>query len=401
MEPDVPSTIRSLPQKNTSPMDGNMKTAMVDPRRISRMTIAMALVVGLGMAGNLKAAIRTTFNPGQVWPDANGNPVQSHLGGVMYENGTYYWYGMNFDGTTLPPGTIGPTQYFSWMRNQGVSVYSSTDLYNWKSEGVSLAHPTNLPAENMLIRPKVIKNDKTGKYVMMAALTSPDFATTNDIIVATGDTATGPFTVNRVFTPPGGAYDMGLYKDDDGKAYLITAHDWVKISELSDDYLSIKTTTTVSGATGEAPAIFKSNGMYYFVGSQLTGWAPNANHYSTASSILGPWTPKGTFATGLGSENTFASQTTFVLPVADRENSFIFMADRTNAINGAVINDLGAMTHVWLPVTLDQDAKTMTVPWRDQWDLGVFPPAVPEPSAIVLATLGVCGWLVYAWRKRR
>ena len=246
------------------------------------------MVSSVGASAEALADIQASFKPGQVWSDTQGTPIQSHLGGVMYEGGTYYWYGMNFNGATLAPGTLGPTQYFSWMLNQGVSVYTSTDLYNWKPQGVSLAHPTDLPAQNMMIRPKVIKNDVTGKYVMMAALTSPDFATTNDIIVATSDTATGPFTINKVFTPPGGVYDMGLYKDDDGKAYLVTAHDWVKISELSDDYLSIKTTTTVRGATGEAPAIFKSRGTYYFVGSQLTGWAPNANHYATASSILGP-----------------------------------------------------------------------------------------------------------------
>ena len=252
------------------------------------------MMLAAGIAANVRADLRTSFTPGQVWPDANGNAIQSHLGGVLYENGVYYWYGMNFDGTTLPPGTISSSQPFSWMRNQTVSVYSSTDLYNWKSNGIALSH-NGLVSDNMLIRPKVIKNDATGKYVMMAALTSPDFATTNNIVVATSDSPTGTFTVSRVFTPPGGAYDMTLYKDDDGKAYLVTAHDWVNVSELSDDYLSIKTTTTVSGATGEAPAIFKCHGTYYFVGSQLTGWAPNANHYSTSSSITGTWTYKGEF----------------------------------------------------------------------------------------------------------
>jgi hypothetical protein len=380
-------------------LDCTMKSARRSIRIALPMRIALVFA-SIGLAGEAPADIHASFKPGQVWSDTAGNAIQSHLGGVMYENGTYYWYGMNFNGTTLAPGTLGSTQYFSWMLNQTVSCYSSTDLYNWKSEGVSLAHDGVFPSDNMLIRPKVIKNDVTGKYVMMAALTSPDFATTNNIIVATGDTATGPFTVSKVFTPPGGAYDMGLYKDDNGKAYLITAHDWVKISELSDDYLSIKTTTTVSGASGEAPAIFKSNGTYYFVGSQLTGWAPNANHYSTASSILGPWTYKGEFATGTGAGDTFASQTTFVLPVAGREDSFIFMADRTNATSSSTIADLGAMTHVWLPITLDQDSQTMSVAWRDQWDLSAFPAATPEPSSLILSFTALVAVVGYARSKR-
>lgn len=353
-----------------------------------------------GMVGRATADLSASFKPGQTWNDTDGNAIQSHLGGVLYENGTYYWYGMDFDGQTLPPGTISSSQYFSWMRNETVSVYTSTDLYNWKSEGVALSHD-GLVSENMVIRPKVIRNDKTGKYVMMGALTSPDFATTNTVVVATSDSPTDPFTVVGVLTPPGGAYDMTLYKDDDGKAYLVTAHDWVKVSELTDDYLSIKTTTTVSGASGEAPAIFKCDGTYYFVGSQLTGWAPNANHYSTASSITGPWTYRGEFATGAGASDTFASQTTFVLPVAGREDSFIFMADRTNAISSSTIEDLGAMTHVWLPVTLDQNAQTMSVAWRDEWDLSVFPEPAPEPSTCTLTFFSLLGMFVYGWRKRK
>jgi hypothetical protein len=307
---------------------------------------------------------------------------------------------MNFSGTTLAPGAIGPSQHYSWMRNETVSVYSSTDLYHWKSAGDALSHD-GLPADDMLIRPKVIRNDKTGKYVMMAALTSPDFATTNDIVVATSDSPTGKFTVKSIFTPPGGAFDMTLYKDDDGKAYLINAANWVKVSELNDDYLSIKTTTTVSGVAGEAPAVFKSHGTYYFLNSQTTGWAPNANHYSTATSITGPWTYRGEFATGEGASNTFASQTTFVLPVAGREDSFIYMADRTNAISATTIPDLGAMTHVWLPVSLNARAGTMSVPWRSEWDLGVFPAPVPEPTTAGLTIIGLLSVFVFSRQNIR
>lgn len=356
-------------------------------------------IVSIGTVAEGIAADGTTFKPGQVWLDTGGKPIQSHLGGVMYDRGTYYWYGMNFDGMTLAPGTISDSQHYSWMRNETVSVYSSTDLYNWKPAGDAMSHD-GLPADSMLIRPKVIRNDKTGKYVMMAALTSPDF-TTNDIVVATSDSPTGNFAVNSIFTPPGGAFDMTLYKDDDGKAYLVTAANWVKVSELSDDYLSIKTTTTVSGVSGEAPAIFKSHGTYYFLNSQTTGWAPNANHYSTATSITGPWTYKGEFATGDGASDTFASQTTFVLPVAGREDSFIFMADRTNATSGTTIADLGAMTHVWLPISLDVMTGTMTVPWRSDWDLDVFPTPVPEPAAAELTITSLLGVLFCGGRKLR
>lgn len=314
--------------------------------------------------------VAADIRPGQVWLDTDGNPIESHLGGILYENGTYYWYGMNFRGKTMTPLTL-PGQTFSWMANQGVSIYSSNDLCRWKLERITLQQSSSIPANDLLLRPKAIKNDKTGKYVLMAQMCAPDWSH-NDILVATSDAAVGAFEVDHVFTPPGGAFDITLYKDDDGRAYLITAHEWVKIHELSDDYLSIKKTAQVDGVLGEAPAVFKHDGVYYMLTSDLTGWAPNPNKYSVAESIWGPWQPKGTFCTGAGADNTFAAQTTHVLPLANRTGCFIFMADRTTAKTATLIDDMSKMTHVWLPLNLDPVAQTIQVSWRDQWSPVAF-----------------------------
>jgi hypothetical protein len=42
------------------------------------------------------------FDPGRVWLDTDGKPIQAHGGGIMYDEGTgtYYWYGENKDGPT-------------------------------------------------------------------------------------------------------------------------------------------------------------------------------------------------------------------------------------------------------------------------------------------------------------
>ena len=320
------------------------------------------------------------FRPGQVWLDEDGQPIQSHLGGVLYEDGTHYWHGMNMDGQTLLPGTH-PNQYFSWMVNRGMTCYSSTDLKNWKLRSVSVlpveddpSHP--LQPLHWMIRPKVLRCPATGDYVMMAQLAAVSFATTPDglnaIVVATGKTPYGPFEYHGVLHPPGNAYDTTMYQDDDGTGYLITSHGWVKAHRLSRDYLSIEQTFELSGVAGEAPAIFKHEGHYYFLTSQLTGWASNPNEYSVASSFLGPYTPKGTFATGPGAGDTFAGQTTFVLPVAGRSGAFIWMGDRMNAVTDSRIEDLSHATHLWLPITLDSDRQTIEVPWREEWDLSVF-----------------------------
>ncbi|KAA0045838.1 Glycosyl hydrolase family protein 43 isoform 2 [Cucumis melo var. makuwa] len=42
------------------------------------------------------------YYPGRVWLDTEGNPIQAHGGGVLFDerSGTYYWYGEYKDGPT-------------------------------------------------------------------------------------------------------------------------------------------------------------------------------------------------------------------------------------------------------------------------------------------------------------
>ena len=37
---------------------------------------------------------------GELWPDDNGEHINAHGGGVMYHDGTYYWFGENKCDTT-------------------------------------------------------------------------------------------------------------------------------------------------------------------------------------------------------------------------------------------------------------------------------------------------------------
>lgn len=42
------------------------------------------------------------YYPGRVWLDTEGNPIQAHGGGILYDerSRTYYWYGEYKDGAT-------------------------------------------------------------------------------------------------------------------------------------------------------------------------------------------------------------------------------------------------------------------------------------------------------------
>ena len=43
--------------------------------------------------------------PGEVWKDTDGNPINAHGGGLLYHEGTYYWYGEYKKGETILPFT--------------------------------------------------------------------------------------------------------------------------------------------------------------------------------------------------------------------------------------------------------------------------------------------------------
>ena len=100
----------------------------------------------------------TSIRPGKEWLDTDGNLIQAHGGSVMYYNGKYYWYGENKEKSL--PGT----GIWHW----GVRLYSSTDLYNWKDEGLIMppapdpAHP--LHHTQYMDRPHIIYNEKTQKF---------------------------------------------------------------------------------------------------------------------------------------------------------------------------------------------------------------------------------------------
>jgi hypothetical protein len=354
-----------------------------------------------------------SFRPGEIWNDTNGVPINAHGGGILYHEGKYYWYGEH-----KVAGEIGNTAQV------GVHVYSSKDLYNWKDEGIALKveenDTTSVIRKGCVIeRPKVIFNEKSGKFVIWFHLELKGLAyKTAKSGVAVSNSPVGPFTFIKDFRPNaghwpinvqefhkrpvadsvrrsyGGAYgslpahpdtlnllgrdfecgqearDMNLFMDDDGIAYHLYSSEvnsTIHISQLGDDYQSCsgKYARFFVERYMEAPAICKmSQGKYYFIGSDCTGWSPNAARSASADNIWGPWTELGNPCVGKDSLLTFHSQSTFILPVQGKKDAFIFMADRWNpkdAIDGR---------YLWLPVRFI-DGR-IVLEWYNEWDLGKF-----------------------------
>ena len=350
----------------------------------------------------------SNFKPGELWKDDQGKHINAHGSGMLFHNGTYYWFGEH-------KGEKSNNAYV------GVTCYSSKDLYNWKNESVALAvenTPESLIYKGCIIeRPKVIYNQLTKKFVMYFHLelfkSGYDAAYTG---VAVSEKITGPYKflhasrVNAGYWPLNmpqehrrlklkvedygkwwtpkwregvaqGLFvrenfysgqmsrDMTLFTDEDGKAYQIYSSEenlTLQIAELSDDYTKHtgKYIRVEPGGHNEAPTIFKRKGRYFMITSGCTGWDPNAARLLVADHILGEWKLYPNPCLGPLSELTFRSQGTFIFPVQGKKDAFIFMADRwrsSNPIDGR---------YIWLPIRFENNFPI--IKWMDQWDLSVF-----------------------------
>lgn len=351
-----------------------------------------------------KHAIR----PGEIWPDDKGVHINAHGGGVLFHDGTYYWFGEHKSEKTSAALV-------------GVTCYSSTDLVNWKNEGVALSvsddSTSDIVRGSTIERPKVIYNEKTGKFVMWfhLELKGQGYAAARAAL-AVSDTPAGPYTYVRSarvnpgiypenmtekqrkakidakkfdkwWTPewyeavkqglfvkrdlPGGqmSRDMTLFIDDDRKAYHIYSSEenlTLHIAELTDDYQGHTGRYIRIFPTGhnEAPAIFKKDGTYWMITSGCTGWDPNEARMFSAPSVWGPWTQHPNPCRGENAELTFGGQSTYILPVTgNSENTYIFMADMWRPKHPIDAR------YIWLPIQFDGNGMPF-IEWQDEW----FPP---------------------------
>ena len=152
--------------------------------------------------------------------------------------------------------------------------------------------PADLPGTGIVLeRPKVFYNATTGKFVMYVHLDDSGYRAA-EVGVAISDSVDGDYRLLAHFRPlDQQSRDIGQFIDDDGTAYLIfedRPKGW-HIAKLSDDYLSIERDVHLFPQHMEGGALVHLDGLYYAIGSHLTGWAANPNLYATARSLEGPW----------------------------------------------------------------------------------------------------------------
>ena len=171
--------------------------------------------------------------------------------------------------------------------------------------------------------------------------------------------------------PPAGqmARDQTVYVDTDGRAYHIFASEdnlTLHIAELTPDFTAHtgRYVRVAPAGHNEAPALFRRGNTYWMITSGCTGWAPNEARMFSAPSIWGPWTQHPNPCRGPKAELTFMGQSTYILPVAGKEDAFIFMADIWRPRHPSDAR------YIWLPITFENDVPV--VEWRDRWTLDFF-----------------------------
>jgi len=319
-------------------------------------------------------ARRSQFDPNvPLWLDNRGAPLQCHMGGVLYHEGKYYLLGMDWRAKHLPGFP------FEWYKNAGFAVYSSPDLMNWTYHG-NFCGPENTPDHplydytHIVARVRPLRATGTGKFVALFQLVDESFSELNVTAVAVADRPEGPYRWHGILQcegKPVQGSDTAVFTDDDGSQYLLTGlagpTEWNVsdcLYQLAPDCLSAVKSKKL-GTGGEAPALFKYQGVYYLLHSQLTGLTVNDNFYHTATNLWGPWQAKGLIAQGPHCDKTFQTQTMDVVPVAGKSGAFIWIGDSIrNTMSGCIRT-------VWLPVTIKAPGE-MELRWRDSWALGDF-----------------------------
>lgn len=343
----------------------------------------------------MSAQVYSSIKPGEEWLDTDGKIIQAHGGSVLAVDGVFYWYGENKERTT--PG--------SGIWHWGVRCYSSTDLYNWKDEGVIIPPDEDDPSSPLhpqrgMDRPHIVFNAATQQFVCWIKVMSGSVQLST-VLVA--DSIVGPYKkVNVDFKPLGmhaGDFDL-VVSPEDGKGYYYfeRVHSELICADLTDDYTGVTgyySTHFPHGRppfTREAPAYFRRKGLHYLLTSGTTGYYPNPSEAAVAKTYHGPWTVLGNPHPDDPTGTSWRTQISSVFKHPGKDDLYIALGDRwlphyEDDSRAAIqafdeyfarpegSEDIGMdelvqpnpsqARYVWLPLRFDGDS--VVIDWQDEW----------------------------------
>jgi len=364
-------------------MDNYMKPlSQVRVTRIARITLIIlsGLILLCLTRCNKSANSRGIIHNDVRWIDTEGNEIFCQGGSLCKFGDTFYFYGWaDFPGDN---------------RYDKITCYSSKDLATWKFE--SSIYERNMTDTTLIVpdRLHILYNETTGKYVMIGKHILPvnDPAiphqprVTGGVSFFTCSNPTGKFNyLGHVNLPEGTGTnyhrDLSAFKDSDGKAYIVSAHDQhdttkrnIMITLLSADYLSIeRVISEVPAYKGypdkgkESPYIIKINGKYWLFtsGEGPDAWGSSPTYYSSAASLEGPWSEFRLVLTSPPSSNTHDSQNDFLFEVSGSKGSFVLWGGDRWSQRTPTNDSLGK--NVWLP--LQWKAEEPLLMWYRSWNI--------------------------------
>jgi hypothetical protein len=266
---------------------------------------------------------------------------------------------------------------------QGVNIYKSADLRNWKFIG-NVAGPAaglQRALARICYRHWVIYCPTSGNYVMWAPLLNH-----SGINVYTAPNPVGPWTLlvtynngNLMATGDRGGYDMGIFTDPSNGSNWLMYNDPINSSTVFAKLAPATFTNTIdtsapnyatynnAGASiGEGFCMCLRGTTYFLMASDQTGLSYNANHFQTAASPIGPWLAQ---ATGINpyqvvagyqytAANSYNSQCQQILNLPGRGDCYIMIADD----NKPVANNKAYDEKLHMPMVFT-DATHFKITW--------------------------------------
>lgn len=328
-------------------------------KRISVLSAICLLPIGASLSVAATTGMGDTICPGAVWRDTAGHFIQAHGGCIIKRGDEFYLFGEDRSRHNQP-------------NRRYVGCYRSTDLTHWHDCGAVVRlknpNPKLFTRGWKLQRPKVLYNHFTHRYVMYAHIDGRRYSLAR-VAVFSSRTIAGHYRYLRNFRPLGHqSRDIGMYQARDGKAYLLFEDrpSGFRIAELSRSYLRVKKQICLIRQHLEGLGLVHYQGLYYVIGSHLTGWEPNPDVYATAKSLRGPWSTFQNIAPP--QTNTYHSQSGFLLKLTGtRRTAIIYLGDRWNP------RQLWNSRYIWMPLQIGKGRLWLPKPrcWRINIRTGV------------------------------
>lgn len=313
----------------------------------------------LALSAVSTGALAAVINNDIFAKDTSGNPIYAQGGGVFKFGAKWYWYGVKYNGAVTYAAN--PTGKNSDTSFNAFTCYSSTDLVNWTFErNVMTASSPGLEGSSWVGRMGVAFNSTSRKYVLISQFFGSQGG---GELFATCDTPNGNFVFDHIQTTVpvtnGNTGDQTLFVDTDGKAYLICsssngrAHLYV-LPLRASDFLNVEAGANIFNNGGrEGNCMFKFNGRYYFLSSDLHGWNASHCYVIDSANIMGAYSGEYVMnKTDL--DFCHVTQTGFgVTVVGSAGTTVFFVGDRWSDFAG---NGVGY--NQWCPVTFSGATPT-------------------------------------------